>query len=296
MKILLFFTPSPPSPIKGEGKVQKLRVLRMIEIIKEMEKALSMGERVALATIVRTWGSTPRDVGAKMLVTRDGRAIGTICGGCVEAEIYALCRQVIKDGKARLEKFTLSDKDALDMGMICGGSLEVFIEPIEGQPTLIIFGAGHIGKATSRIARILGLRLVIVDERPTFANKERFPEADETHVGKPSDVWGKLSLHANSYVVIVSHNHEYDLEALRHALTCDPEPAYIGMIGSRAKVTRLLRQLREEGIPESRLAAVAAPIGLNIGAETPEEIAVSILAEIIMLKKGGTGRPLKEGS
>ena len=249
-------------------------------------------ERIALATIVSRTGSTPRKDAAKMLVFEDGRQIGTIGGGCSEAEVSRAALLAMRTGRPQMLRFDLSDDDLENSGLICGGSMEVYVEPILPRPALYILGAGHVGRCLAELARPLGFNLSVVDDRVKYANRERFPQADAIHAGAWEEVLPQLPVRDTSYLVIVTRGHAYDLVCLRFALR---SPArYIGMMGSRRKIGIFIEKLRSEGIPAEEFARVYAPVGIEIGSETPEEIAVSIAAELIAVRKGLPARSPKE--
>jgi xanthine dehydrogenase accessory factor len=254
------------------------------EVFSAVAEALDRGEPAALVTIVSTTGSTPQRVGAKMLVYTDGRIVGTIGGGCYENDAFWKAREAITDRKPRLLHYELSDDFAQETGLICGGQMDVYIEPIEPSPELFIIGAGHVGFHLARLAHEVGFRVTVVDDREKFANVERFPTA-ETIVVNDIPAWvAAAHLPAHAYVVIVTRGHTNDLEALR--ALAPHELRYLGLIGSRAKVARIFDALKSDAMPEGHLQRVHAPIGLDIGAVTPQEIAVSILAELIAVKHG----------
>ncbi len=254
------------------------------EVFAALAEALQRGEEVALVTITASTGSTPQRVGAKMLVFADGRTIGTIGGGCYENDAFGKAREAIAARKAQRVKYDLTDDFAEESGLICGGQMEVFIEPLEPAPDVYIFGAGHVGCSLARMAFEAGFRVHVIDDREKFANAERFPEGVETLV---DDIPGWIAAHPlapTAYAVIVTRGHRHDLEALRGLAS---RPArYVGLIGSRAKIKRVFDALVEEGMAPATLQRVHAPIGLDIGAVTPQEIAVSILAELIAVKHG----------
>lgn len=258
------------------------------EVFAAARDALERGETVALVTIVRTQGSTPQRLGAKMLVYADGRSVGTIGGGCYESDALGKAREALTSGRARLASYELSDDIAAETGLICGGRMEVFIEPLEPSPRLYILGAGHVGYHLARAAHEAGFRLTVVDDREKFANAERFPAADL--VVAPIPEWlDRAEIPPSAFVVIVTRGHTHDLDALRALAPRDLK--YLGLIGSRAKVARLFDALSAEGLPEACRRRVHAPIGLNIGAVTPAEIAVAILAEMIAVRRGRFGTP-----
>jgi xanthine dehydrogenase accessory factor len=259
------------------------------EVFAALSDALARGEEVALVTITSSTGSTPQRVGAKMLVFADGRTVGTIGGGCYENDAFWKAREALKARRPLNVKYELTDDIAEESGLICGGQMEVFIEPVEPAPDVYIFGAGHVGACLARMAHETGFRVHVVDDREKFADADRFPTGVDVVV---DDIPAWLQSHRlppTAYGVIVTRGHKHDLDALR-ALT----PAnlrYVGLIGSKAKVKRIFDALREEGSTPDMLSRVHAPIGLDIGAITPQEIAVSILAELIAVKHGRIAEP-----
>jgi xanthine dehydrogenase accessory factor len=246
--------------------------------------ALERGEPAALVTIVRSTGSTPQRTGAKMLVFADGRTVGTIGGGCYENESVLKAREVISTGQPALVKYDLNDDFVEESGLICGGQMEVYIDPIAPAPALYIVGAGHVGWHLARFATDAGFRIHVVDDREKFANAERFPTADGIVVDDIGEWLTRAQLPANAYVVVVTRGHTQDYAAVRALAGRDLR--YLGLIGSRAKVARIFDTLGEEGLPAASLDRVHAPIGLDIGAITPAEIAVSIVAELIAIRHG----------
>jgi xanthine dehydrogenase accessory factor len=254
------------------------------EVFSAVTDALERGEPAALVTIVSTTGSTPQRIGAKMLVFADGRTVGTIGGGCYENDAFWKAREAITSRRPKLIHYELTDDIAEESGLICGGQMDVYIEPIEPSPELHVIGAGHVGFHLARLAGEIGFRVHIVDDREKFASQERFPGAAGIVVANIPEWLAETQLPPHAYVVIVTRGHTHDLDALR-ALA--PRPLrYLGLIGSRAKVARLYDALLAESMPRELLEQVHAPIGLDIGAVTPEEIAVSILAELIAVKHG----------
>ncbi|HZT75996.1 MAG TPA: XdhC/CoxI family protein [Vicinamibacterales bacterium] len=255
------------------------------EVFAAVSDALAKGEPAALVTIVSTTGSTPQRVGAKMLVYSDGRTVGTIGGGCYENDAFWKAREAITQRKPQLVRYELSDDFAQETGLICGGQMDVYIEPIEPSPELFIVGAGHVGYHLARVAHEVGFVVHVVDDREKFANAERFPNAAEIVVDDIPQWLERTSLPPHAYVVVVTRGHTNDLEAMRALAPRDLR--YLGLIGSRAKVARLYDELLKDGrLAPDRLERVHAPIGLDIGAVTPQEIAVSILAELIAVKHG----------
>ena len=259
------------------------------EVFAALNDALRQGEEVALVTIVSSTGSTPQRVGAKMLVYSDGRTVGTIGGGCYENDAFWKAREAITLRKPLTVKFELNDDFAQETGLVCGGQMEVFIEPVEPSPELYVFGAGHVGYFVGKMAYEVGFKVHVIDDREKFANTDRFGDGIDVIVDHIPTWLDGHQLPATSYAVIVTRGHTHDLDTLR-ALTATPL-RYLGLIGSKAKVKRIYDQLIEEGLSPEALKGVHAPIGLDIGAITPQEIAVSILAELIAVKHGRIAEP-----
>ena len=223
-------------------------------------------------TIVSAQGSTPQRVGAKMLVFPDGRTVGTIGGGCYENDAFWKAKEAIQSRKPLLVKYDLNDDFAQENGLVCGGQMQVYIEPLEATPRLYVIGAGHVGYHLARLAHTIGFRTHVLDDREKFANEERFPDAEEVIVETIPEWLHRADLPANAYVVIVTRGHTHDLDALRALAARDLR--YLGLIGSKAKVKRIYDALLAEGMPPECLQRVHAPVGLDIGAVSPEEIAV----------------------
>src|SRR5690349_20505905 len=254
------------------------------EVLPAAAAALERGEPAALVTIVRSTGSTPQRTGAKMLVFADGRTVGTIGGGCYENDALGKAREAIASGKPSLVKYDLNDDFVQESGLICGGQMEVYIDPIAPSPALYVVGAGHVGWHLARMAADAGFRIHVVDDREKFANAERFPNAETIEVDDIGGWLHRAELPSTAYVVVVTRGHTHDFEAIRALAARDLR--YLGLIGSRAKVARIFDALEAEGMPAECLARVHAPIGLDIGAITPAEIAVAILAELIAIRHG----------
>jgi xanthine dehydrogenase accessory factor len=261
-----------------------------MDIFEEVVKMRRVGQRGALATIVHTNGSIPSYESSRMLVRDDGTIAGTVGGGCVEAEVWAAAKEVIESEQPRKMTFNLNHDAAYDAGLICGGTLEIFVEPILPQPTLYIFGAGHVSTALARVAHQAGFAIGIIDDRESFANAERFPMASEIHTSF-AESFEKIQPNSSSYLVIVTRGHKDDMHVLAWAVTTDAR--YIGMIGSKRKVLSVYQALRKEGFLAERFERVHAPVGLDIGALTPEEIAVSIVAELIAVRRHAGNLPHK---
>ena len=261
----------------------------MEDVLAALTAALARGEAAALVTIVAAHGSTPQRVGAKMLVFADGRMVGTIGGGCYEHDAFWKARDALGTRRSRLVHYELSDDLAEESGLICGGQMDVFIEPIEPAPRLYILGAGHVGYQLGAIAPTVGFRLHVVDDRQKFANHERFPAADEVVV-ESLDQWvATADIPASAYVVVLTRGHRQDFDVLR-ALS-GRTFRYVGLIGSRAKVARLTDALVDAGVSPDWIKQLRAPIGFDIGAVSPEEIAVAILAELIAVRRGKIDEP-----
>lgn len=258
--------------------------MRNEDVFAAVAEALQRGEPAALVTIIRAQGSTPQRVGAKMLVFPDGRTVGTIGGGCYENEAFWKARTAIETRQPVIARYELADDVAEDSGLICGGQMEVYIEPLEPAPELYLVGAGHVSYHLARAAHEVGFKLHVIDDREKFANAERFPHAGEIVVDAIPAWLEQADLPAHAYAVILTRGHRHDLDALR-ALASKPI-RYLGLIGSRAKVARLTEVLEGEGVPAEQLRRVRSPVGLDLGAVTPQEIAVSILAELIGVKYG----------
>lgn len=248
------------------------------------------GERGALATIVHTNGSIPSYESSRMLVREDGSIAGTIGGGCVEAEVWAAAKEVMQAEQPRKMTFNLNQDAAYDAGLICGGTLEIFVEPILPHPLLYIFGGGHISSAVARIASAAGFSVNVADDREAFSNTERFPMADKLYTTY-EDAFAKIVPNASSYLLIVTRGHRDDMRVLAWAVRTDAR--YIGMIGSKRKVLSVYKALEKEGYSPEEFERVHAPVGLDIGALTPEEIAVSITAELIAVRRNAAGLPHK---
>ncbi|MFX0114398.1 MAG: XdhC family protein [Candidatus Hodarchaeota archaeon] len=262
----------------------------MKELFAQMLSLAEKGRPFVLVTVIRAFGSTPRKIGAKMLVNAEGDLLwGTIGGGAIEKQILSIVPEVIADGEARVLTYSLSDRtkdEAINTGMICGGEMDVFIEPFNVQDQLIIIGAGHIAQALSPIGKQLNFRTIIVDDREDFATQDRFPEADEIVQGSLPQKLEEISFSKRSFIVIITYSHELDEKVLR---SCLMKPwRYLGMIASQRKAAEIHERLAKDGFPKDLLKRVRSPIGLPkkvLPVETPQEIAVSIAAELIQEKK-----------
>ena len=257
----------------------------MSEILKEALGRIDSSEAIALVTIVETKGSTPSEIGAKILVNKDGLVAGTIGGGITEARVIEEARQALKEGKGKLLDYHLTkEQAALDEGAICGGEMKVFIDILQPKEEVLIFGAGHIAVCLSKLAKTVGFKVTIIDDRKEFANRDRFPEADEIIAEETEKVLSYLKITPSTYIIIVTRGHLKDEEVLDSVIKLGAA-AYIGMIGSRKKNATVFQRLTKKGISQEELDKVHTPIGIDINAQTPEEIAVSIMAEIIQVRR-----------
>ena len=349
----------------------------MEDIYYEISKTLEKKEKVALATLITRVGSAPRAVGAKYLIRRDGTSLGSIGGGCVEAEVWQEAQKVIEKGGGRVLHFDLTSEQLAEGGLICGGNIDVFLEPLQeaffalyqeaakirqkggsailatlisvdgtftreegskvlmktsgekvgflwgggelekkileegevllkekkpkllvlssenrkmeillepifSEPTVYLFGGGHVSEQVAPLAKKVHFKVVVIDDREMFANRTRFPDVDEVIVSEFEKCFDRLNIDDSSYIIIVTRGHLYDGFVLKQAVKT--KARYIGMIGSKKKIRTLYENLMEEGIPKDTLARVYAPIGMDINSETPEEIAVSIVAELIKVR------------
>jgi xanthine dehydrogenase accessory factor len=254
-----------------------------MDIYSEICNLRRQGRRSALATIVNVSGSIPSATAAKMLVRDDGSILGTIGGGCVENDVREGALEVMKDEKPRTFNFNLNQLPNDDAGLVCGGSLQIFVEPVIPPPVLYIFGAGHVGFYIYKVALIAGFEVVVIDDRDAFANRERFPEALDVRSGDMDLMMSELDPPDSSFIAIVTRGHRHDMRVLRWAV--DTKARYVGMVGSGRKVLTVFEELEKEGIPRESFDRVFAPIGLQLGSVTPEEIAVSIVAEMIAIRR-----------
>jgi len=258
-----------------------------MDLWEEIVSLRRQGRRGALATIVNVRGSIPSFQTAKMLVRDDGSIVGTVGGGCVEADVWQAAREVMEQEKPRSLTFNLNQNPRYDTGLVCGGTLEIYVEPILPVPLICLFGAGHVAYNVYRVARTAGFDVVVVDDRESYANAERFPEAREVIAEDFEKALARITPNGNTYIVIVTRGHRDDMRVLRWAV--QTEARYIGMIGSKRKVLTIFRELQNEGLAPELFERVMAPVGLEIGAVTPEEIAVSIVAELIACKRNAEG-------
>ncbi|MCH6570304.1 MAG: XdhC family protein [Acidobacteria bacterium] len=263
-----------------------------MDIFEEIVRLRREGGKAALATVVKWLGSTPRRDNAKMLILEDGSTMGSIGGGSTEAEVVEEARRVLETEKASLTKFTLTQEEAARDGLICGGTVEVFVEPILPDPSLLLMGGGHLAQAIAEAAQRVSFKVSVVDDRASFANRERFPGVEETIVASFEESLDSIDVTENTFILIVTRGHGYDQVVLEKAIQ---SPArYVGLVGSRRKIRIILKNLLDKGIPPKTFSNLYAPIGLEIGSETPQEIAVSVVAELIALRKGVHQRSKKQ--
>ena len=257
-----------------------------MDIYEQIVQLRREGRRGAIATITNVRGSIPSFQTAKMLIRDDGSIVGTIGGGCVEAEVWQAAREVMEEEKPRSLTFNLNNNPKYDTGLVCGGTLEVFIEPVLPPALLYIFGAGHVAFNLYKIAQIAGFDVIVVDDRESYANRERFPDAREVIADDFDVALAHMHVPESAYIVIVTRGHRDDMRVLRWAVNANAR--YLGMIGSQRKTIAIYKELEKEGVPAEKFANVHAPVGLEIGAVTPEEIAVAIVAEMIAARRHTT--------
>jgi len=246
----------------------------MLDVLCELTTAIERRQPVALATVIETKGASPAQVGFKLLVTMDGRKVGNIGGGALEQQVCQEALQAIAEGRPRMVHYALKEEGPDAIGVLCGGEATVFVEPYLPRPVLLIVGGGHIGRPLAELARVLDYDVQVVDVRPDRATVPQLDPATVTD---------------DTYIVLITENHATDEQALRAVM--DTPAAYVGMIGSRRKAGTILEHLRADGVPAERLAQVRAPIGLDLGGRKPAEIALAILAEIEMVRHGGSSQP-----
>lgn len=262
-----------------------------IQVYEALIEVHQRGEAAALATVIATQGSMPRHAGSKMLVHEDGRIVGTVGGGAMESLVIQAAQNVIATQQTRTETYSLNNLEDGDPG-ICGGTATIFMEPVEVPPTLLVIGGGHVGKALAELGKWAGYRVVLSDDREAFCNPDYAPGLDAYLVCPPGEIPQQMNIHARTYIAAVTRGLPID-KPLMPALLATSAP-YIGLIGSRRRWALTVKALKSEhGLSEADLSRVHAPIGLELEAETPKEIALSILAEITMLRRGGTGQPMR---
>jgi xanthine dehydrogenase accessory factor len=261
------------------------------QIYKKINDILETGDSAALCTIISSSGSAPRHEGTKMLVVSDGSFIGTVGGGTIEDQVFQEAFNTILTRKPRVLKYSMVDPNRGDPG-VCGGTVEIFVEPILPKAKIIIIGGGHVGKALSRQAKFLGYQVAISDDRPEFCTPDANPDADEFFPCQMSDLINHTKITDSTYIILTTRGSNIDVEGLAPLL--ETPAAFIGVIGSKRRWAFTKKGLLEKGVPEEVISKVHSPIGIELNAETPEEIAVSIMAEIIMLRNGGSGKLMNE--
>jgi xanthine dehydrogenase accessory factor len=251
-----------------------------MDIFEEIVLAKKEGKAVVLATVVETQGSGPRGEGARLLVKKDGSTVGTVGGGAIEKLVIEEAKKLMNASRPKM-----ISHDLKDIGMSCGGSMNIFLEPLNPAPRLFIFGAGHIGTVLSQVVKTMEFDVTVIDNRSDFANPQRLPWADDVIAEEYQDAIEKLDFNDSTYVVILTHKHTHDLEVLEK---CIKKPhCYVGMIGSKNKVETVFSKLRKTGISDQVIESIHAPIGLEIAANTPAEIAVSISAQLVAVRNQG---------
>jgi xanthine dehydrogenase accessory factor len=248
------------------------------------------GPEAALCTIVREQGSVPRHSGSKMIVFADGRFEGTVGGGEMEGRVIKEALGVLANGTPKMVSYTLVNPKEGDPG-VCGGEVEIFVEPIKPQPALLVIGAGHVGRALVYLGSWLGFNVTLCDDRAEFCNSGWAPGAQHYLQVPISELSAHYKFHSQTYIVLSTRGMPVDVAGLPYLLNAPH--AYLGVIGSRRRWMTASKHMQEDGVPADKLANVHAPMGLELNAETPEEIATSIMAEIIMLQRGGTGKSMK---
>jgi xanthine dehydrogenase accessory factor len=253
-----------------------------MDLFEEIVRMRRAGQRGALATIVHTNGSIPSYESSRMLVREDGTLVGTVGGGCVEADVWAAAKEVMRTESPRKMVFNLNNEATYDNGLICGGTVEIFVEPILPQPFLYLFGGGHVSIAVAKIASAAGFAIAVIDDREAFANSQRFPMAQDVFTSYDA-AFEKIQPGPSTYLVIVTRGHKEDMRVLAWAVRT--KARYVGMIGSQRKVLSVYKALEADGYRANEFERVYAPMGLEIGALSPEEIAISIVAELIAVRR-----------
>lgn len=257
-----------------------------MDLFKEIVRLRERGEPAALCTIIRTRGSTPGKESMRMVVKGNGSFVGSVGGGCLEADVHRAAMDSIREDRSQILTFKLNEKDYPDSGLYCGGIVEVFVEPLS-DPSVFVFGAGHVSAAIAPMARKAGFRVVVADNREAFAKKDRFPEANNVLCAEWKTLAKKIAPAEHAYLVVVTRGHHDDAQVLEALYRAGARPRYLGMIGSKTKRVVLFRKLRKAGVAESWLEKVRSPMGIQIGARTHGEIAVSVVAEMVALRRGG---------
>ena len=257
------------------------------QALSELEKN---NESAALCTVIKSEGSTPRHIGSKMLVYPDGKFIGTVGGGELESRVIKAALESLKKSEAQTISYSMVDPSRGDPG-VCGGTVEVFVEPILPPAMVVVIGGGHVGKAVVHLAKWLGFRVAVSDDREEFCNPESVPGADAYYPVDMGKLAENLKVTRQTYLVVTSRGSGVDAKGLPSLL--ESEAAYIGVIGSKRRWLTTVKALKEQGVPDELINKVHSPMGIELNAETPEEIAISIMAEVLMIKDKGTGKPMK---
>jgi xanthine dehydrogenase accessory factor len=275
----------------------------MSQIVGELERWRERGdEQAVVATLIAARGSAPRPIGSRLAVSERGELAGSVSGGCVESEVAELARAVLADGEQRQVTYGISDEQAFSVGLPCGGEIDVLLERSglddldrfrdDSPYRLVVFGAVDVAEALCKAANELGWVTIVADPRGRFATRERIPSADELLVEWPEEVLARVKPDRSTAVVVLAHEDRFDIPALVRALRS--EAFYVGALGARRNQERRRARLLEEGLSEDEIDRIAGPTGLDVGAETPAETAVSILAEILAVRSGRTGGRLKQ--
>lgn len=260
------------------------------DLFEEIVRMRRAGEPAALCTVLLARGSTPGKDAMKMLVRGDGSILGSVGGGCVEADAIQMALEVMQTDRAQTRSFQLTQRDLPDSGLICGGQVTILAESVV-PPVLVLLGGGHVSGAAVRVAKECGLRVAVCDTRADYANPQVHPQADECFAGSWSEAVARYAPAKHHYLVIVTRGHKDDADALRAVWEHNCAPKYLGMIGSKAKKVTLDKILSDEGVPQEWLARVRTPIGLPIGAKASGEIAVSLVSELVQLRRLGAPAP-----
>ena len=274
---------------KVEIFIEPVVPARMEAVFEEIARIRAQGEKGAIASVISSRIPPAMKDKAKLVLRADGTVVGRLGeGGIIEEYVRQKAEDVMREDYLTVLQFEVGEDDAQRWGLEPGDTLDVFVEPIVAIPTLYLFGGGHVSLQIAKIATMVGFKTVVIDDRPAFANKERFPMADATLVEDLTTVFERLNIDDQSYIVAVTRGHQHDEPVVEQAIRTNAR--YIGMIGSKRKITRMWKKLIERGSDRDRLAQVHAPIGLEIGADTPEEIAVSIVAQLIQARRGPKDR------
>lgn len=253
-----------------------------MSIWREITELETSHQSAVLCTIIRSQGSTPRHAGSKMLVYADGSISGSIGGGELESRIISAASDLLKSGQTQIIEYNMSEPERGDPG-VCGGRVEIYMEPIIPKPTLIVVGAGHVGREVAHLANWLGFTLIVSDDRPEFLDAESIPEAEQLINCRLEDLGQHISINEWTYIVLTTRSVDIDVPGLPYLL--DSPAAYVGVIGSKRRWETTRQQLESAGVESEKIERVKSPMGIEIAAETPQEIALSIMAEIIRLRR-----------